>query len=272
MKANFITRNVQAEVLCGNRTVCGPTWANGGRDIHSDPFSRLYWIQRGRGEIVHMGGRLDLHPGRLFVIPEYTPARYRATEGMILYWIHFNARLFGCMELFSVMNWAYSVTLSSPATVGGLWKTMIRVCESRDLEDSLRAGGILRELLSYFAAAGERHQAMNVSGLQRFLPAITFIEQNLSRRLRLEEVAATVSLSPAYFCHLFSKTVGQSPVDFINRKRIERAQFLLLGEKQPLKTVASEVGFDDVYYFSRVFRKTAGLSPAQYRRQQKHME
>jgi len=268
MEAKFITHSLQTEVLGGKRTVCGETWANGGKDLHNDPFSRLYWIQSGRGEIVHSGGRLDLGPGRLFAIPEYTPARYKATEQMVLYWIHFRARLFGCMELFSVMNWDYSVTLSNTSEMNGLWKTMIRVCNSRKLEDSLKADSLLRELLSHFAASDERRVARNVSGLQRFLPAIKFIEQNLSRRIRLAELAGSVSLAPAYFCHLFSSTVGQSPIDFINRKRIERAQFLLLGEKKPLKTVAAEVGFEDVYYFSRMFKKTAGISPAHYRMQQ----
>ena len=272
MEAKFITHSLQTEVLVGKRTVCGETWANSGRDLHNDPFSRLYWVQSGRGEIVHAGGRLDLCPGRLFVIPEYTPARYKATEEMVLYWIHFHARLFGCMELISFMNWDYSVTLSSRAAMSGLWKSMIRVCNSRNLDDSLRADGMLRELLSHFAASGERQQSRNVSGLQRFLPVINFIEQNLGRRIRLEELAGSVSLAPAYFCHLFSSTVGQSPIDFINRKRIERAQFLLLGEKKPLKTVAAEVGFEDVYYFSRMFKKTAGISPAHYRMQQLHWE
>lgn len=64
--------------------------------------------------------------------------------------------------------------------------------------------------------------------------------------------------------------MGQSPVDFINRKRIERAQFLLLGEKAPLKETAEEVGFQDVYYFSRIFRKITGISPARYRMQERH--
>lgn len=272
MEAKFITHSMQTEVLCGKRTVCGETWANGGRDIHNDPFSRLYWIYSGRGEIVHAGGRLDLGPGRLFAIPEYTPARYKATGQMVLYWIHFRARLFGCMELFSVMNWDYSVTVSGRAGMGGLWKTMMRVCNSRTLADSLKADSLLRELLSHFAVSGERQQGRNVSELQRFLPAINFIEQNLGRRIRLDELAGSVSLAPAYFCHLFSMMVGQSPIDFVNRKRIERAQFLLQGEKKPLKTVAAEVGFEDVYYFSRMFRRIAGLSPSQYRVQQKHLE
>jgi AraC-like DNA-binding protein len=272
MESNLVIQNLQTDVICGNRTVCGAAWANGGKDVCNDPFSRLYWIQSGRGEIIYSKGRIDLCPGRLFAIPAHTPARYRATEKMLLFWIHFRARLFGCMELFSAMNWGYSVKLSGDAGMSGSWKTLISLCNSGKLEDSLRSDGILREMLSHFAAAEQKPVEKRISDLRRFLPAINFIEQNLRRKIRLEELARTVSLEPAYFCHLFSITLGQSPIDFINRKRIERAQFLLLGEREPLKQTAAKVGIEDVYYFSRMFKKTAGISPAHYRLQQRHRE
>ena len=108
---------------------------------------------------------------------------------------------------------------------------------------------MLRDLLARFASSGGRASDGKFQEIQRFLPAIRLIEQNLHRRIRLEELARVSSLQSAYFCHLFSRTMGQSPVDFINRKRIERAQFLLLGEKALLKETAAEVGFKDVYYF-----------------------
>jgi AraC family transcriptional regulator, arabinose operon regulatory protein len=270
--ANPVIHSLQTEVISGARTVCGKLWANNGRDVHNDPFSRLYWIESGRGEILHAKGRIDLAPGRLFVIPAHTPARYKATDQMVLFWIHFRARLFGCMELFSVMNWEYSAPIPAESGIPALWKDMIAICRSQKLQDSLQADGLLRQMLSFFAAADRAPAPHQLSELQRFLPTITFIEQNLRRRIRLEELAATVSLQPAYFCHLFSETVGQSPIEFVNRKRIERAQVLLLGEKRPLKETAAEVGFEDVYYFSRIFKAVAGISPAHYSAQQRHRE
>jgi len=272
MELQLIIPNLQTELITGRRMICGEKWANGGRDVCSDPFSRLYWIKGGSGEIVHSKGVLNLCPGRLFTIPAHTPARYRAIGEMDLCWIHFRARLFGCLEIFSLMDWEYTARPPENAGMNVFWETLMGLCNSRRLDDSLRADGMLREMLSYFAASKEKPGEEMLLELQRLLPAIRFIEQNLHRRIRLEELARVVALQSAYFCHLFSGAIGQSPIDFINRKRIERAQFLLLGEKMTLKETAAEVGFSDVYYFSRMFKKIAGISPAHYRLKGRHGE
>jgi AraC family transcriptional regulator of arabinose operon len=272
MEPQLIIPNLQTELIIGHRTICDEKWALGGRVVHSDPFSRLYWIQSGTGEIIHSKGTIKLCPGKLFAIPAHTPARYRATGKMVLYWIHFRARLFGCMEIFSLLDWGFSADPPENVRMDDFWETIIMLCRSRKLDDSFRADGMLRELLACFATSDEKADDEKILEIQRFLPAISFIEQNIHRKIRLEDLAKVVSLQPAYFCHLFSITTGQSPIDFINRKRIERAQFLLLGKKMTLKETAAEVGFKDVYYFSRIFKKMAGISPANYRLNKKHSE
>ncbi len=273
MKSQFIVPNLQTELITGRRMVCDESWAQGGRQTCNDPFSRLYWIEKGKGEIVlDSGARMDLRPGWLFAVPDYTPARYRAVGGMVLSWIHFRAKLFGCLEIFSHMLWPYSVAVPELSEMINLWSQLIALCSSRRLEDALRADGILRNLLSFFAASAPPAGENRLMEIRRFLPAISFIEQNLHRPIRLEELTRSVPLQPAYFCSLFSKTIGQSPIDFINRKRIEKAQFLLLEKKPTLKELAAEVGFKDVYYFSRMFKKIAGIAPAHYRLQERHRE
>ena len=191
---------------------------------------------------------------------------------MVLFWIHFRARLFGCLEIFSLMDWEYSVDLEPDAPMGTFWQALMGLRNSTALADSLRADAMLRELLSRFARSNENSGEDTFSAFRRLLPAISYIGQNLHRRIRLDELSKVVPLQPAYLCHLFSRTMGQSPIDFINRKRIERAQFLLRREDMALKQVAAEVGFNDVYYFSRTFKKIAGISPSNYRRQKKHRE
>ena len=273
MESKFIVPNLHTELIAGRRMVCDERWAQGGRHTCNDPFSRLYWIEKGKGEIVlDSGMRMELCPGSLFAVPDYTPARYRAVDGMVLSWIHFRAKLFGCLEIFSLMLWPYSVAVPEISKMNNLWSQLMAICSSRRLEDALRADGILRSMLSFFAASAPPAGQERLIEIRRFLPAISFIEQNLHRTIRLEELTRCVPLQPAYFCSLFSKTIGQSPIDFINRKRIERAQFLLLEKKTTLKELAAEVGFNDVYYFSRMFKKIAGIAPAHYRLQERHRE
>jgi two-component system response regulator YesN len=63
---------------------------------------------------------------------------------------------------------------------------------------------------------------------------------------------------------MFSRLMGIRPTDYLNKKRIEKSQMLLLCSGKKLKEIALDVGFADPNYFSRVFKKYTGLSPQEY--------
>ena len=87
----------------------------------------------------------------------------------------------------------------------------------------------------------------------------------LARRHRLAELATAAGLSVPRFCQLFRQQTGYAPIDFLNRKRIQRACQLLDATGDTIATIAPEVGFDDPLYFSRCFRRVMGCSPRAYR-------
>jgi AraC-like DNA-binding protein len=186
---------------------------------------------------------------------------------MDLYWVHFTAQLFGCLEVFDLLNWKRSIPLPPGEEMPQLFGQFFEACHTDKLDSSLGADALLRRVLSWFVTE-PAVQNERLRSVQRFLPVITYIEQNLTRPLSLGELTSVLPLQEAYFCDLFSKTMGQSPIDFVNRKRIERAQFLLTQDTRALKEIAARVGFRDVYYFSRVFKKVVGIAPAHYRRQE----
>lgn len=95
--------------------------------------------------------------------------------------------------------------------------------------------------------------------------ALEFIEQNLHRPLDLAEVGRAAHLSPNYLTALCKRHTGESLGSLIKRRRIERAKQLLLRGDLQIKQVASAVGFDDPYSFSRAFRAQEGLSPSEFR-------
>ena len=144
---------------------------------------------------------------------------------------------------------------------------LIRISSSKKLEDSFASDIMLRQLLCRFAS--EKQDVMNLQDVQRFLPAIVYIEQNLHRKITLKDLIKVVPLQNAYFCALFSKTIGESPMNFVNRKKIEKSQFLMGNRELTLKEIAEKVGFEDVYYYSRVFKNIIGISPHHYRLQEK---
>ncbi len=95
---------------------------------------------------------------------------------------------------------------------------------------------------------------------------IARFEAALAEPWRLDEVAAAVSLDPAYLSRLFRRHTGLSPLGFLARLRAERAATLLAQTELPAARVGAAVGWDDPTYFARRFRSLVGSTPTEYRR------
>jgi AraC-like DNA-binding protein len=78
------------------------------------------------------------------------------------------------------------------------------------------------------------------------------------------ELSEMISISPSYFNQLCRRRFGKSPIDMLIDRRIEIAQRLLRASGESVKSVSHTVGFSDVYYFSRIFKKRCGVSPTCY--------
>lgn len=90
-------------------------------------------------------------------------------------------------------------------------------------------------------------------------PAVALIQANLARRLSLDECARACALSTWEFSRRFRAEHGVTFSGYVLRSRIERAKALLTAAPRPVSEVAFAVGFNDLSYFARVFRRFAGL-------------
>ena len=102
-------------------------------------------------------------------------------------------------------------------------------------------------------------------------PVITrakqFIDEHKADDLSLGRVAEAVHTSTFYFCKMFKKATGLHFTEYLSRVRIEKAKNLLLNPHVRVSEVAYEVGFQSLTHFNRIFKKTTGKSPSDYRRQ-----
>ncbi len=97
--------------------------------------------------------------------------------------------------------------------------------------------------------------------------AIDFINENFSdASISLDMVAKEVNISPNYLSAIFSQEVGQTLIEYITFKRIEKAKHMLRQDDKRLNEVAFDVGYKDSRYFSFVFKKSSGCTPSEYRR------
>jgi len=101
------------------------------------------------------------------------------------------------------------------------------------------------------------------TGLER---ARALLEAHCDRPFTVAELAKAANLSAAHFCRAFARAFGSPPIAYQRSLRIEAARTLLRTSNLLCKEVAGRVGYEDPYFFSRVFRKETGESPRSYRR------
>lgn len=87
---------------------------------------------------------------------------------------------------------------------------------------------------------------------------------NLELPLTLNELSTVVSVSPSHLSRIFKSETGMSMTDYINLKRIEESKPYLLRGNLPITEIALMVGFNDLNYFGRVFKKIMGVKPSEY--------
>ena len=102
--------------------------------------------------------------------------------------------------------------------------------------------------------------------IQQLKQVVEFVEKNYASPLTLQQLSASVSMSPKYFCRFFSEMTHQTPMDYLNRQRIEEACFQLSTTDDSITEIAYRTGFNDLSYFIRTFRKYKGTTPGKYKK------
>ena len=96
--------------------------------------------------------------------------------------------------------------------------------------------------------------------------AVSYLEENYDREITVESVSSAVGVSRAYLQRLFKEEIGQSILDWILSKRIDKAKYLLETSTLPIIDIAVGVGFNNRQHFSQLFRKLVGCPPSVYRK------
>jgi AraC family transcriptional regulator len=94
----------------------------------------------------------------------------------------------------------------------------------------------------------------------------THIESNLDSTIQIKDLATLINISSFHFCRAFRDSFGDSPHGYIMRRRVERAQGLMLTTNAPLGQIAAECGLADQAHFNKLFRRFVGESPGAWRR------
>lgn len=119
------------------------------------------------------------------------------------------------------------------------------------------------QMISAYCRFVQKYRLDEYSPLVR--KAVTYIRVHLSDQLSLRQIASGIKVSPSYLSRIFNQEAKESISSFITRARVEKAAELLSFSRMPIQNVAAYVGFSDLNYFSRCFKKWMGKTPSEYR-------
>jgi AraC-like DNA-binding protein len=122
--------------------------------------------------------------------------------------------------------------------------------------------GILLQLFSRFLDKATFKQEFVD---KRIAKVLRYIRDNITRNITVEELSEICCLTNDHFIRLFRKDMQCTPLQYINRKKIEKAQLLLIIRNESIKDIAYGLSFNNIPYFSRLFKKVIGISPNSYR-------
>jgi len=130
--------------------------------------------------------------------------------------------------------------------------------QAKGVWDEAETGEAVLRLL-----AGAGQTPVHTSALVK--RALAYMARHSQKALSRWQVADAVNVSEDYLSRVFSRELGMSPWDFLNRYRIHQACLLLDSTNESIRSIALRVGFNDQAYFSRVFRKIQHCTPQDYR-------
>jgi len=250
--------------------------------------SRIYWATEGSAYVTINDEKHKIVPGHIYLIPAFI-SHYENCNGIFNhYYIHIADTSQNILRLYEKYEIPFELPIND--VTSSIIKKLIDLCPQMNLlrpkpdtyETSfcflsyvqrfnnlptgirMQIKGMLLILLSRFFEESNKRDNVND---KRIIKTQWIIETNIKDTPSINDLASSVSLCKDRFIRLFHKETGLTPTDYITKKKILRAQILLTTKDLSVKQVALELGYKNISYFGRVFRKITGTTPLNFKRQ-----
>ena len=263
---NSVDEGISMSVTYSGHEKCrgGQRWGKGIRQQYI-----LHLIISGKGTYITSEGSFELGVGDIFLIRPYTESEYFADENDP--WEYLWVNFMGTDA--EILLKRTDFTEENPVISGcseEIIHTMEGIIDSAGTERFEAAGltGRLYILLSLLMKNSSRKSSLSPRDQEKrriIKAARDFIATNYPMPVSVEDIAEAANVSRTTLFRVFKSELNTSPVDYITAFRIMQAKILLSETDLSVTAVARSSGYEDNLYFSRVFRKSTGVTPTEYR-------
>lgn len=228
------------------------------------------YCTQGKGHFIIDDNQIEVKANEFLMVPatdKYLRYWADAEDPWTIYWIHFRGK-----DL-NEFNNSLKITLNSgPIQIPfnqkalDIWDNIYTSLEmGYNIENLCNSTFCLYHFLATFVFFEKHITIVEKEKEDIIAESIKYLKSHLNEKLRVEDIAGKYNLSNSHFAGLFKKSTGMSPIDYFIHLKMQRACQLLHSSDDKVSVVAHQLGYDDQYYFSRIFKKQMGLSPEQYR-------
>ena len=229
----------------------------------------LVYCVKGVGWCELAGQLHTVRAGDLLVLPpnvSYTCGAHAANPWTIQWASALGTNLPEYLNQIGVSSKAPLVRVGEDLQLARLFNEVLQTLENgSSFLNLLQASHALAHLLAMSIRHRHEHTHDTSDAVAKVAQAIIYMSEHLDQPLRVSALATMANLSQAHFSVLFKQQTGCSPRDYLHLLRIHRACQLLRGSSASVKEIASKLGYQDQFHFSRQFKAFQGLSPTEYR-------
>ena len=225
----------------------------------------LIYALGGRAEYRFFAGeRLTIHEGDVLFLSPHTAYSIVTEKEFKHYTVNFAIHE-ESSNLVSLNQPYYLLQEKNIEQIERLFKKLIGIWNLKKTGYDMQATGCLYELIRiFYFDYFNRHYAVSY---QRLLPAKEYIEQHFDQSITLEHLAFLSSMSVTNFRREWNKLYTETPLRYRDSIRLHYAKEYLNSGYYTISEIAGKCGFDDVSYFVRFFKKQAGITPGEFKKQ-----
>ncbi|MCU7548828.1 AraC family transcriptional regulator [Chitinophagaceae bacterium LB-8] len=227
----------------------------------------LLYSLGGKGYIENAEEKFELAPNQFIIIPPHQYHRFQAdiNDPWTIYWVHFSSnKLNELNKEFNVEQYYKPTDIFYDEKIIDVWFEMYSSLASEYSTTTIGyANFCLYRFLSFFFFPNNK---FNI--LEQECPldqSIEYMKANIDKRLTADIIANQFQYSSSHYTAIFKKKTGSSPIDYFINMKIHFACQLLSQSELKIREIAEKVGYDDPYYFSRLFKQIMNKSPKEYR-------
>jgi AraC-like DNA-binding protein len=231
------------------------------------PDNILIYCVAGRGHYQTATKSYTLNANQFMILP---PGRFHIFQADLhhpwsIYWVHFSGH-----KVKQLNEWMQTEDYITPTDIEynqkiiAQWSEMYNALAAGYSDKNLTFANLcLYKFLTFFLCQPD-------FSIGKIPPnpigeSITYMKANIDKIMSVKELADQLEFSSSYYAALFKNKTGESPIEYFIKLKIQYARQLLSQSNLRISDVADKIGYEDTFYFSRLFKKITGKSPRDYR-------